>query len=41
LIPFAILGAACGSYAHGRLSDRLVAGSIAVLLVLTGLLLLF
>lgn len=41
LIPFAMLGAACGSYAHGRLSERLVAGSIAVLLVLTGLLLLF
>ena len=41
LIPFAMLGAACGSYAHGRLSERLVAGSIAILLVLTGLLLLF
>ena len=41
LLPFALLGAACGSYAHGRLSERIVAGSIAILLVLTGLLLLF
>jgi uncharacterized membrane protein YfcA len=41
LIPFAIVGAACGNYAHGRLSERLVAGAIAILLVLTGLLLLF
>lgn len=41
LIPFAMFGAACGSYAHGRLSERLVAGAIAILLVLTGLLLLF
>ena len=36
LIPFALLGAAAGQYAHGRLSERIVSGAIAILLLLTG-----
>lgn len=39
LIPFALLGAACGNWALGRLSDRIVSQAIAILLVLTGILL--
>ena len=41
LIPFALLGIVCGNYALGRLGDRLVSQAVAVLLILTGLLLLF
>lgn len=37
LIPFALLGSAVGSYAHGRVSERIVSGTIAILLVLTGI----
>lgn len=41
LVPFALIGTACGNWALGRLSDRIISQSIAVLLVLTGVLLLF
>ncbi len=40
LIPFALLGIVGGNYALGRLSDRFLSQAIALLLILTGLLLL-
>ncbi len=40
LVPFALLGALIGNYTHGRASERVVALTVALLLVLTGLLLL-
>jgi uncharacterized membrane protein YfcA len=37
LIPVALLGTATGHFAHGRLSERIVSTTIAILLVLTGI----
>lgn len=41
LIPFAALGSLAGTYVHGRASEKAVSSAMAVLLILTGVLLLF
>lgn len=40
LVPFAFLASACGSYVHGRASERVISTAMALLLILTGVLLL-